>query len=60
MLVRARTVPTKVEAVPRVAEDVTCQYTLQASAPLISSTLLPDAVIKVESDWKIQTASGSS
>ena len=56
MEVRAMMLPTKTELVPRVAELPTCQYTLQAKAPLISETVLPEAVMSVESVWKIQTA----
>jgi hypothetical protein len=38
MLWLARIVPTKLESVPSVAELPTCQNTLQAWAPLISTT----------------------
>lgn len=56
--VRARTVPMKVEFTPSVAELPTCQKTLHAWAPLISTTRLSGAVIKVEPAWKMKTASG--
>ena len=39
MLCRARTLPVKVDAVPRVAELPICQYTLHGLAPLIRLTL---------------------
>jgi hypothetical protein len=57
--VRARMLPTKFVPVPRVAELPTCQNTLQAWAPLMSATVLFDAVINVEPAWKTNTASGS-
>jgi len=56
--VRARTVPTNVEAVPRVAELPTCQYTLHASAPFNSTTELADAVMSVLAAWNTNTVSG--
>ena len=43
---------------PSVAELPTCQNTLHSCAPLISVTVLPDAVISVESVWKMKTESG--
>jgi hypothetical protein len=46
--VRARMVPLKLEAVPKVAELPTCQKTLQALAPLIRMMLLAESVIRVE------------
>jgi hypothetical protein len=52
IVVKARIDPLKVEFVPSVAELPTCQKTLQAWAPLIRFTLLPDAVISVEPAWK--------
>ena len=58
MLGRARMFPRKVEAVPSVTELPTCQKTLQAWAPLISSTLLPAAVVSVVVVWKVKTAPG--
>jgi hypothetical protein len=54
----AMTVPTKSVPVPRVAELPTCQNTLQAFAPFTRETLLLEAVISVESAWKIHTAPG--
>ena len=58
MEVSASTVPTKVLPVPRVAELVTCQNTLQGEAPLIRETVLAEAVVRVEADWKMKTALG--
>ena len=55
----AMIVPTKLLVVPRVAELPTCQKTLHACAPFSSTTLLPEAEIKVEPAWKIKTASAS-
>jgi hypothetical protein len=46
--VKAKTLPTKVELVPKVAELPTCQNTLQASAPPVSLTVLLEAVIRVD------------
>ncbi len=57
--VRARMLPAKTEPVPSVAELPTCQKTLHSWAPLISVTVLPDAVISVESVWKMKTELGS-
>ena len=51
--------PLKEEPVPRVAELPTCQKTLQAWAPPMRFTTLPDAVISVEPTWKTKTALGS-
>ncbi|MBE1598312.1 hypothetical protein H4687_004441 [Streptomyces stelliscabiei] len=56
---RAMMVPTKSEFVPRVAELPTFQNTLQACAPLMSLTLLFEAVISVSVVWKMKTALGS-
>ena len=53
--VRARMLPRKTELLPRVAELPTCQNTLHSSAPLIRFTVLLDAVISVESVWKMKT-----
>ncbi len=47
------------EPVPSVAELPTCQNTLQACAPLIRLTVLPDAVVSEEPAWKTKTAFGS-
>ena len=58
MLVRAMIVPRKVEPVPSVAELPICQNTLQAWAPLIRLTQLPEAVVSVEPAWKTKTAFG--
>jgi len=57
--VKARTVPTKVEPVPRVAELPTCQKTLHACAPPIRATVLFVPVISVLAAWKMNTAFGS-
>ena len=57
--VRARMLPTNLFVVPSVAELPTCQNTLQAWAPPIKSTVLPDAVVRVEPAWKMNTALGS-
>jgi hypothetical protein len=57
--VRARMLPAKLEPVPRVAELPTCQKTLHAWAPLMKTTRLAEAVISVDSVWKMKTASGS-
>ena len=51
--------PEKLLVVPSVAELPTCQYTLQACAPLIRFTLLADAVVSVEPAWKTKTVLGS-
>jgi hypothetical protein len=60
MEVRARILPWKAEPVPMVAELPTCQKTLQAWAPLVRTTELPESVRSVEEGaWKIQTAFGS-
>ena len=57
---RASTAPTKFEFVPSVAELPICQTTLQACAPPIRFTRLPDAVVRVELGvWKMNTAFGS-
>jgi hypothetical protein len=54
---RARMFPVKTESVPSVAELPTCQTTLQASAPRVSSTRLDDAVMRVDAGaWKMKTA----
>jgi hypothetical protein len=56
--VKARTLPAKLEFVPRVAELPICQKTLHAWAPLMRTTRLAEAVISVEAVWKMKTASG--
>jgi len=45
--------PEKKELVPNVAELPTCQNTLEACAPLMRTTVLPDAVVSVLGDWKM-------
>lgn len=57
--VRAKILPRRVELVPNVAEDPTCQKTLQDRALPVSTILLAEAVIRVEAAWKIKTALGS-
>ena len=52
-------VPAKVERTPRVAELPTCQKTLHELAPLMSCTVLVDAVVRVVGTWKTQTEVGS-
>jgi hypothetical protein len=53
----AMMVPTNVELLPRVAELPTCQKTLQAWTWPASTTALADAVISVDSAWKMKTSS---
>jgi hypothetical protein len=55
---RARMLPSKVEFVPSVAELPTCQKTLQAWAPPVRATWLPDPVMRVDPAWKMKTALG--
>ena len=55
----AMTVPLKEEFVPSVTEVPTCQKMRQAWAPLITLTVLAEAVIRVEATWKMKTAFGS-
>ncbi len=55
---RARTVPTKVELVPRVAELPTCQKTLQEACEVVNLTTLREPVIRVLEAWKMNTAFG--
>jgi hypothetical protein len=59
MDVVARTVPMSADRVPKVAELPTCQNTLQAWIPLRTATLLLEAVMSVDGDWKMNTAFGS-
>ena len=58
MLVSAMIVPMKLEPVPSVAELPICQNTLQAWAPLIRLTTLPEAVVNADPAWKTKTAFG--
>ena len=44
----AITVPLKTEVVPNVAELPTCQKIIDANAPPLSITFLPEVVVKVE------------
>ena len=55
----AITFPTIVEVLPSVAELPTIQNTLHGCAPLISTTELEDAVIRVDSAKKMKIAFGS-
>jgi hypothetical protein len=49
-------VPAKIVLVPRVAELPTCQKTFPDTAPPERMTsLLPAAVVRVDTIWKIQT-----
>src|ERR1700726_1940166 len=59
MLADAMTVPTKRVPVPSVAEEPTCQKTLQACGPLLRSPLVFEPVVSVDPIWKINTAFGS-
>jgi hypothetical protein len=54
----AKIFPWNAEFVPSVAELPTCQYTLQACAPLVSKMWLAELVMSVEPTWKTKTASG--
>ena len=56
---KARMLPANTESVPRVAELPTCQKTLHSWAPLMSETVLLDAVVSDESVWKMNTVVGS-
>src|ERR1700676_634238 len=52
----AKMVPSKIVLVPRVAELPICQYTCSDRAPPDRMTwLLPAAVVRVDTTWKIQT-----
>ncbi len=51
----AKMLPTKVVFVPRVVDDPTCQKTLHAWAPPVSSTELLEPVISVVPAWKMNT-----
>lgn len=52
----AKTLPTKMLEVPSVADVPTCQYTWQANAPPLSTTLDPAAVIREVPIWKYQAS----
>src|SRR5579863_2064537 len=54
----AMIVPTKLVVVPRVADEPTCQKTLQACAPLIRLTVLLVAVVSWVPTWKTNRALG--
>jgi hypothetical protein len=51
----ASMLPTKADVVPMVAEEPTCQYTLQAWTPPERTTLLPGAAVNVLTAWKMNT-----
>ena len=55
----ASTVPRKLELVPKVADEPTCQKTLHAWAPLVSVMREPEMVVRVEPAWNTKTALGS-
>ena len=46
-------------SVPKVADDPTCQNTLQASAPFTRAIVAELAPVRVDPAWKIKTAFGS-
>jgi hypothetical protein len=52
----ARILPWNALSVPKVAEDPTCQNTLQANAPPVSTIPEPVAVIKELPIWKYQAS----
>ncbi len=51
----ARTLPMKAVPEPRVADDPTCQKTLQACTPPVSTTAVPVPVTNVLPAWKTKT-----
>jgi len=56
ILVNAIIVPAKVLPVCMVAEEPTCQNTLQGEAPPAKATVAPVAVVRVLPIWKIHTS----
>jgi hypothetical protein len=56
MLANAMIFPAKLLPVWMVAEEPTCQYTLQEDAPPAKTTLAPVAVVRVLPIWKIHTS----
>jgi len=56
MLANAMIFPAKVLPVSMVAEEPTCQYTLQGDAPPANATVAPVAVVRVLPIWKIHTS----
>jgi hypothetical protein len=56
MLVKTRMCPPKVESVPKVADLPTCQKTWQNVASPSRTTLLSDAVMRVDSIWEIKAS----
>ena len=55
---KARIFPTNEDVPPMVADVPTCQNTLAACAPLMSTTLLLTAVVSVLPIWKMNWAFG--
>ena len=53
------TVPTNTDPLPSVAEEPTCQNTLQGLARLISLTRVAEAVISCVGIWKMNAVLGS-
>jgi len=51
----AKMVPSRWLTLPRVAELLSCQKTLQAWAPFVRTILLAEAVMRVDCDWKRKT-----
>src|SRR5579859_1784494 len=58
MEVSARMLPWNVVPVPRVAELVTCQNTLQGEAPLVRIIWVAELVMSAEPIWKTKIAFG--
>jgi hypothetical protein len=56
MLASAMIFPAKLVPVWMVAEEPTCQYTLQGDAPPAKATLAPVAVVREVPIWKIHTS----
>ena len=57
MDVEAMMVPTKLVVVSTVADEPTCQKTLQPWAPFSRTMELAGAVVRLDPAWKIKTAS---
>lgn len=55
---KAKIVPLKVDVALSDAELPTCQKTLHAFARLMSVTVLPVEVVRVDAIWKIKTLFG--
>jgi hypothetical protein len=56
MAVNAIITPAKLLPVCMVAEEPTCQNTLQGDAPPANATVAPVAVVRVLPIWKIHTS----